>query len=88
MKSKRHLAPLLAKMTWEIKLPKKPKGEKGEKGARAKKEKVTPEQFLPSQHAQRIMPCLDEELKKRVEKLDAAKLRPPGEKAARGRVRI
>lgn len=63
---------------------------KGEKptGRAKKEEKLNPVEFLPDRNGRRIIPCVDDETKKKIEKLDAAKLRPPGEKGARGKVRL
>lgn len=63
----------------EVKIvPKKPKGAGG--GRAKKAPQVTTQDCLPDPYGRRVVPELDDEMKKKVEKLDAAKSRPPGTK--------
>lgn len=57
----------------------------GAKGGRVKKQKtLSAEECLPDPYGRRVVPCVDEDLKKKVEKLDAAKAGG----GTKGRVRL
>lgn len=58
---------------------------KGGAGGKGKKATTVKADTLPDPRGRRIVPAVDEEMRKKVEKLDAAKLRAPG--AARGKKR-